>query len=131
MATKFFKSILSVMLLAVTSIFMTACSEDDAEVFGTCEVSGIVTDSIGNPIEGVTVRVHAVDAASTPVEALTDQNGYYILTTAEATTSLLITADAEGFNTYGEVLTDIPFHSSTPGVTLGTAKISVDLVMRK
>ena len=129
MTTKIFKPILGVMLMAVSSIFLTACSEDDAEVFGTCEISGLVTDSIGNPIEGVSVRVHAVDVASTPVKATTNQEGYYVLTTAEATSSLLIIAEAEGFATYGEVLTDIPFHGSTPGITLGSAKISVDLVM--
>ena len=129
--TKFFKPILSVMLLAVFSVFTTACSEDDDEVFGTCEISGMVTDSIGNPIEGVTVRVHAVDVASTSAKATTNQDGYYILTTDEATTSLLIIAEAEGFYTYGEVLENIPFSGSTPGITLGSAKISVDLIMHQ
>ena len=90
MITKFFKPILSVMLLAVISVFVTACSEDDTEVFGTCEISGIVTDSIGNPIEGAAVRVHAVDVASTPAKATTNHDGYYTLTTHEATSSLII-----------------------------------------
>ena len=119
------------MLITVISVLMTACSNDDNDVFGTCEVSGIVSDSNGNPVEGATVKVHATDVVCSPVETVTDQYGHYILTTKEATASLLITVVADGFSSYDEILTDIPFQNFTPDVTLGSAKITADIVLTK
>ena len=119
------------MLIAVISVFVTACSNDDDEVSGICEISGIVSDSEGNPIEGASVIAYAVDAVCTPPEAVANQDGHYILTLQEATTSILIRAEADGFNSDDKVLTDIPYQGGCPGVTLGSAKITVDIVMTR
>lgn len=131
MIKTFNKQILSFMLITVISVLMTACSNDDNDVFGTCEVSGIISDSNGNPIEGATVNVLAADVACSPTETVTDQDGHYILTTKEATASLLIMVVADGFSSHDEVITDIPFQGFTPDVTLGSAKITVDIVLTK
>lgn len=126
MKSKTCYSFLAVMLMVVFSLWTSSCSDDDKTIFGTCNISGTITDIDGAPIEGAKISVAAVGAVCLPGEATTDSNGHYSMKLTEATNSLVVMIESQGYYNYNEVVEGIPFKNPLPDETLGTATITLD-----
>lgn len=127
----FSKLTFSLLLMSIVTVCMTACSDEEDELYGICEISGIVTDEEGNPLEGVSVQVIPAEIAAYSANAVTDEDGHYFTIVMKSTTQLVVIARAEGYDDYTAVLSDIVYDEYAPSVMLGKAKITFDIEMTK
>lgn len=126
------KKLYSILLLlfsvAMISVSLSSCSDDDDDIlYGSCRITGVVTDIEGEPVGGAEVRVMLEGVGSKPVVATADSKGCFEVEMRKATAVLVFEGRAEGYRDSFMVI-EVPFSDPMPDY-LGTADFSIHLTM--
>ena len=124
------KGFLMSLMMVLMAGFFTSCSDDDDEqLTGICTVAGRVVDGDGNPIEGADISIVAVGYALPQAKGKSDAGGEYKIVVKEATATLVVTAECEGYRSSSMTLSNIPFTGGDLE-SLGVASITAeDLIL--
>ena len=122
------KGVFAIMVLLLSLVCIVGCSDDDNEdLRGVCEVSGMVVDLDGSPLEGVKVRIYPEGVGNVgSSDGITDSEGNYHVVVNDATKILVISYELEGYIDGTITVNNISFTDGLPGESLGKANIHVE-----
>lgn len=66
MLVKINSRILTFLFLTLLFSSIISCSANDEDIYGTCEITGSVTDNQGNVVAGANIAVMLVEDGGTP-----------------------------------------------------------------
>lgn len=128
MLVKINSKILTFLLLTLFFSSIVSCSDNDEDIYGTCEIIGNVTDHEGNAVTGADIKVLLVEEGGMPTCDITDTDGNFRIFIDKSTSELLLEVSSAGYeNYYCHIIPE--FKNSSYGVTLGTAHMVIDKII--
>lgn len=128
MLVKINSRILTFLFLTLLFSSIISCSANDEDIYGTCEITGSVTDNQGNVVAGANIAVMLVEDGGTPDYGITDADGNFKIFISKSTPKLLLEIKADGYETYYCKITP-EFKNYSYGVTLGDAHMVIEGIM--
>lgn len=128
MLLKINSKILTFLLLTLFFSSIVSCTDNDDDVYGTCEIIGNVTDHEGNAVTGADIKVMLVEEGGMPTWDITDSDGNFRIFIDKSTSELLLEVNAAGYEDY--YCRIIPeFKNSAYGITLGDARMVMEKII--
>lgn len=130
MLLKIYSRIIAFLFLTSVVSSAVSCSNNDDDIYGTCEIVGNVTDDEGNIVTGANIKVMMVEEGGFPTCEITDSNGNFRIFIKKSTAELLMEISADSYEDYYcEIIPE--FKNSSYGITLGDAYVVINEIVLK